>query len=185
MIAPLTYNDVQTLFNNHGYPLNPGITMFGIRAAKWEVDKWPDYIGMIDSRQMLAYSGTTMPGKSPLTRVDVNENGVFILRPNFYENCWHRGKHKGKYSALVQFGTGVFEGWRDDDKDGEFDISAKLWRDVQGLNLHTTRWDKQVIRVGDFSEGCFVVEVAKEFDKLISTIYDSDQSIFSMALFQL
>lgn len=184
MKITLTRDDIVTLFDKHGYQLQPGITMWGLRNAKWEPDKWNDYIGMIDDKDMLGFSGTTKPGKSPLMRPDVNENGVFILRPNFYENCWHKHLHKGKYRCLGQFGTGIFEGWRDNDKDGQFDIDAKLWRDVQGLNYHSTRKDKQVVRVGDFSEGCQVQEVFDEYEKIIANIYDSDQSLFSYALFQ-
>lgn len=133
----------------------------------------------------MAYSGTTDPGKSPLLKKSgVNPKGIFILQPGFYANCWHKGKHKGKYNALVQFGSGIFKGWRDNNQDGELDTTGKTYTDVQGLNFHTTRWDKKVMRVGDFSEGCMVMEVASEYDSIMmDVIYVSSQGIFSYALF--
>lgn len=185
IITKYDYDYVKTLFIRHGYLLNEKeIVMFGDRNADWQPDKWNDTLGLIHGTTAIGISGTTKPGKSPLMRTDINENGVFILRPNFYPYAFHKGKHHGKYDALVQFGDGIFEGWRDNDKDGQFDISAKLWKDVKGLNFHTTRWDKQVIRVGDFSEGCQVTEVAKEFDELMKIVYGSEQALFSYALFQ-
>lgn len=182
----LTPQQVIDTFGSHGYELNPKeIVPFAFRNAQWVPDAWDDKLGIIyDGNRIVWGMGTTQPGKSPLQRDDVNKNGVFILRPDFYKNCFQKGKHKGKYDCLVQFGSGIFKGWRDNDRDGEFDISGTLWDDVRGLNFHTTRWDKLVQRVGDFSEGCMVVHDAKKFDEIMEVVYGSDQALFSLALFQ-
>lgn len=184
----LQYEEVKTLFVRHGYPLKPNeITPFGLRSKDRTTDKWNDTLGlMYPGNKVMAFSGTTDPGASPLSSTEgVNANGIFILMPGYYENCWHRGQHKGRYNALVQFGSGVFRGWRDDDRDGILDMTGKIWTDVQGLNFHTTRWDKQVVRVGEFSHGCQVTEVAKEYDQMIEVVWPSPQKLFSYALFDM
>lgn len=185
---PVTYDYIKELFLAHNYPfLENEILPFGIRSKDTTVDKWNDTLGIVyPDKQILAYSGTTDPGASPLARTEgVNPKGIFILQPGFYKNCWHKGKHKGKYDALVQFGYGIFKGWRDNDKDGKLDFSGPTQANVTGLNFHTTRWDKQVMHVGEFSHACQVVEVAKEYDTIMSdVVFKSEQSLFSYALFQ-
>lgn len=187
----LSYDFVKSLYDEHCYPLHEGINPFAIRNKIWStkdfmaVDDFNDIIGIVYGKEVLAFSATTKPGRSPLLRDDTHPDGVFILTHGFFENCWHRGFHRGKYKALVQFGTDRFFGWRDKDKDGQFDLDGKIYRNVTGLNLHTTRWDKQVKHVGDFSEGCQVVEVAKEYDQMmVDVIWASEQSLYSYAVFK-
>jgi hypothetical protein len=185
MKKSITYDFLKSLYDGKGYPLNDHtINVFGFRSKDLTADKWNDALGIIcPGREILCFSGTTDPGASPLSKTEgVNTKGIFILQPGFYDNCWQKGMHKGKYKALVQFGS-PFKGWRDNNHDGKLDLSGKTYTDVQGLNFHTTRWDKQVMRVGDFSEGCQVTEVAAEFDQFIAKIYGSSQSLFSYALF--
>lgn len=185
MKRSITYDQVVKLYTNHGYPFDSkAINVFGIRCKNLVPDKFDDTLGIcFPDKQIIAVSGTTDPGRSWLSK-DGNVDGVFILKPGFYKNCWHKGLHHGKYKALVQFGDGIFKGYRDNDKDGNLDLTGKEWDNVKGLNFHTTRWDVQVQRVGDFSAGCQVTEVAKEYDKImIEQIYNSTQSIFSYALF--
>lgn len=187
MQTPISYNQVIDLYRSKSFPIEENaINVFGIRSKDLTADKWNDTLGIITpGKKVIALSGTTDPGKAPLSRIEkINANGVFILQPGFYKNCWHKGKHKGKYNALVQFGSGIFKGWRDNNKDGKLDLTGKIWSDVQGLNFHTTRWDLKVQRVGDFSEGCQVVEVAQEYDTIINVIYASEQPLYSYALFQ-
>jgi hypothetical protein len=182
----LSYDHVRSLFVSHGYPFDEhSIQPFGIRSKDLSADKWNDTLGIVcPDRSVIAFSGTTDPGKSPLMKTEgVNAKGIFILMPGYYKNCWQKGMHNGKYKALVQFGFGNFRGWRDNDKNGELNPVGKIYTDVTGLNFHTTRWDKQVQRVGDFSQGCQVVEVAREYDQIIDRIFNSTQSLFPYALF--
>lgn len=185
MIIDISYTAIQLLYRSHGYEFVSGINPFGIRSKDRTADKWNDILGITYEGKVIAVSGTTDPGASPLSKTEgVNKNGIFIIHEGFYKNCWQKGMHKGKYKALVQLGSGIFKGHRDNDHDGKLDFSGITWRDVYGLNFHTTRWDKQVMRVGDFSEGCQVVEVAKEYDKIINVIYASTQTVFNYALFE-
>jgi hypothetical protein len=180
----ITTDQVKALYNKHKYPISEGINVFGIRNKLWIPDDFNDTIGILWDNKVLAFSGTTKPGKHWLISDDGNKDGVFILQPGYYENCWHKGMHNGKYKALKQFGN-IFKGWRDNDLDGKFDPEGKTWTNVVGLNLHTTKWVKNDNRVvGQFSAGCQVVEVASEYDKMmVDVIYKADQSIFSYALF--
>lgn len=180
----LSFDFMKELYDQSCYPLHDGINPFAIRNNLWLPDQFNDIVGIIQGQEVIAFSGTTKPGISPLKRANVHEDGVFFLAPGFYANCWHKGFHKGKYKALVQFGTGKFKGWRDNDKDGKYDVDSALYSNVTGLNYHTTRWDRQVKNVGDFSEGCMVQEVAKEYDQImVERIWASEQSLFDFALF--
>lgn len=185
MIHAIPYDQVVAWYKAFNYPFHENaINVFGKRHKDMVPDKFDDVLGIAYNKKVIAVSGTTDPGKDSLLDA-TNKDGVFILQPGFYANCWHRGMHKGKYNALVQFGEGIFKGWRDNDDDGKFDATGKTWTNVQGLNFHTTRWDMRVSRVGKFSEGCQVVEVAQEYDPIIQAVYASNQSLFSYALFQM
>lgn len=187
MEIPLSDHEVKDLFKAHGYPLDPdAITVFAIRNEKWVVDKFNDVLGICyPGGKVLAATGTTLPGKHWLTVDDGHPDGVFILRPDFYPDCFIKRKHNGQYDALCQAGPGIFKGFRDKDMDGRFDILPVLWDNVTGLNYHTTRWERNPHRVvGKFGAGCQVVEVAQEYDKQMAVVYASTQTHFSYALFQ-
>jgi hypothetical protein len=187
MQKTISYDEIRALFKSHGFPFSEkAINIFGKRHRELVPDAFDDTLGIVlPDRTVLAYSGTTDPGRSWLLSEEGSADGCFILQPGFYENCWHRHLHHGKYKCLGQFGDNVFKGWRDNDKDGKLDLTGKTYTDVKGLNFHTTRWDVQVQRVGAFSAGCQVMEVAKEYDiVMIENIYKSIQSLFSYALFQ-
>jgi hypothetical protein len=183
MKSYISREQIVKLYADHAYPVEDGINVFGIRNIHGVVDQFDDILGIFNKDVFMAFSGTTEPGKSWLIKGG-NINGTFILQPGFYKSCWHKGKHHGEYDALVQFGSGVFKGWRDNNKDGVLDEIGKTWNDVIGLNFHTTRWDKQVQRVGDFSAGCMVIYDAHEFDQIMKVVYASTQSLFSYALFE-
>jgi hypothetical protein len=113
----------------------------------------------------LEFKCTTKPGLTGLVGEPVNKNGTFIMAPGFYNDCWIIGKHnRGKeheHDALVQRTTGVFKGWRDNNKNGKFDFDGKIYEDATGVNDHTTR-AHQINNVGGFSLGCQVTQDDKE-----------------------
>lgn len=188
MLKPLSYDAVRTLYDAQGYPIRKdGIDVFGIRSKDMTPDLWNDTIGSINhiTKKVISLSGTTDPGKSPLSKTEgINVNGIFILLAGHYPDCFMKGFHKGKYKALIQAVDGLFRGIRDNNHDGKIDMTGKIVTDVRGLNLHTTRWDKKVMHVGDFSEACQVVAVAKEYDVLMEEVYASKQKRYSYALFE-
>ena len=114
---------------------------------------------------IVTHKFTTKPGAYWLKDHVGNENGTFILKEGFYPSCWKMGEHKGKYKSLIQSEKSNFEGFRDKDKNGLPDYEGPIYKDVTGLNCHSTRFDKEVERIGAFSAGCQVRESG--FDHLV------------------
>lgn len=160
----ILYQDIRSLHKRKEYNWRDGINElnpFGIRSKDMLVDEFNDtlgvaYIDNFGNQQCLVFKGTTKPGYYWLKKKMGNVNGTFILCPGFYEDCWRLGKHKGRYDALIQKGTGIFKGWRDNDSDGELDYSGDIYDDVTGLNWHTTSFDHEIERVNAYSAGCQV-----------------------------
>ena len=72
----VSYDTIKALFDQYGYPLTDGITPFAIRNNLWIPDKFNDVLGIVNGKNVLAYSGTTKPGLSPLQRDDVHQDGA-------------------------------------------------------------------------------------------------------------
>jgi hypothetical protein len=191
----MTYADVKALYAKNSYPFYEGpynVNNYGRRNKDLTtVDKFNDIRGIayqdaFGVQHCLEWAATTKPGLKPLSGGAMNPNGVAILIPGFYAKCWVIGKHKGEYDALVQSGPGVFKVWRDNNKDGKFDFSGKIFTDVSGLNDHTTR-EHQINNVGGFSEGCMVTQDDKEH-RIKMAICERAKELynnsFSYALFQ-
>jgi len=191
----MDYQQVKALYASHGYRFYEGPYNVNNYARRNKdlttVDKFNDirgiaYTDAFGNQINLEWAATTKPGLAPLSGKAMNPNGVFILMPGFYEKCWVIGKHKGQYDALVQNGSGIFKGWRDNDKDGKLDFSGKIYTDVSGLNDHTTKV-YQIINVGGFSEGCVVTQDDKEHQikmAICGRAAELYSPVFSLALFQ-
>jgi hypothetical protein len=191
----MNYQEVKALYARHGYRFYEGpynVNNYGRRNKDLvTVDKFNDIRGIayqdaFGNQINLEWACTTKPGLAPLSGKAMNPNGVAILIPGFYQKCWVIGKHKGQYPALVQNGSGVFNVWRDNDKDGKFDFGGKVYTDVTGLNDHTTR-EYQITNVGSFSEGCVVTQDDKEHQIKMAICQRSAElysPVFSFALFQ-
>jgi hypothetical protein len=196
----MTYEEIKSLylrsekpFSTRPYELNH----FGRRNADLvTVNKWNDirgvaYVDEFNVGHVLQWRATTKPGLSALNGKPMNANGTFILMPGFYRDCWKIGKHnKGnehEHDALVQNGTGIFRGWRDNDMDGVFDFSGPIYTDVVGLNDHTTR-AHTIKHVGGFSYGCQVTWDDKEHMMKMALCFRHAEvhltEVFSYALFQ-
>jgi hypothetical protein len=192
----MTYQDVKALYAKHGYPFYETGTYNVNNYARRNkdlttVDKFNDirgvaYTDAFGNQINLEWACTTKPGLKPLSGGAMNPNGVAILIPGFYPKCWMLGRHKGEYPALVQAGAGIFKVWRDNDIDGKFDFTGRVWTDVSGLNDHTTR-EHQINNVGGFSEGCIVTQDDKEHQIKMAICLRSAElyaPIYSFALFQ-
>jgi hypothetical protein len=195
----MTYEEIKSIYIRNGYPFETKpyrINHYGRRNADLKtVDQWNDirgvaYTDMFGVGHCLEFKATTKPGLSGLQN-PINKGGTFILMPGFYQNCWKIGKHNiGKqheHEALVQNGSGIFKGWRDNNKDGVFDFSGKIYRDVTGLNDHGAR-TFDVIRVGGFSLACQVThEMFEQELKMTLAKRDAELNltdVTSYALFQ-
>lgn len=159
-------------YDSGAYNVNIG----GIRNPSTEVDKFNDlifvaYLDEFRNQQCLLFAATTKPGLTYLKDKLGSADGTAILIPGQYPKSLVLGLHNQgtphEHKAFRQAGPGVFKVWRDKNSDGKLDYSGKIYDDVKGLNLHTTR-EFQVSRVGGFSAACQVVEDDKEHRILIS-----------------
>jgi hypothetical protein len=191
----LTYDIVGKMYADLGYRFyNEGkcnVNIFGVRKSL-QVDIFNDIIGIAyrdenDAPQLKAFVGTTDPGLYWLKNKLGNVNGTFILKPGYYPKCWKIGQHKGEYEALVQSVSGLFQGWRDNDSDGELDMNGKIFTDVAGLNLHTTSHLRGMAdKVGAYSAACQVIRYVADYRQLMSIVKKSAElygNQFSYALF--
>lgn len=167
----ITYDWIQQQYSAKGYPfITTGKFMpnyFGIRSKDMIVDEFNDVLGVafldgFGNKQCLTFEGTTKPGLYYLKNKLGNVKGTFILRPGYHKDCWIPGLHNGKTPALVQAAPGVFKGWRDNDADGQLDMTGPIYTDAGGVNGHTTSQLNEIEKVGAYSAGCQVVQDDKE-----------------------
>jgi hypothetical protein len=191
----LTYDKVSKMYADAGYRFYDGgkfnVNIFGIRKDL-TVDLFNDIIGIAyrdehNNPVLKAYEGTTDPGYYWLKNKLGGIGGTFILAPGYYPKCWKNGLHHGEYEALVQSGPDVFKGWRDNNSDGELDMSGPIVTDVQGLNLHTTSHLRGFAqKVGAYSAACQVIKYTKNHLELMGIVKKSRDlygEFFSYALF--
>lgn len=128
---------------------------------------WHESDGSIEVRETLK-GFTTDPGLKNL-KAPVNSKGCAILAPGWHRKIWVKGKHKGQYSALVQYAD--CKVFRDNTKDGEFDFNpAKLDVGKFGINLHRANAKMTSIQVDGWSAGCQVVADPREFASLMERV---------------
>ena len=158
----MIYSEVKAMFECLGHRFYDSgyfnVNLFGIRR-KTKVDEFDDILGIayrddFGNGIVLEHKGTTDPGKYWLETKMGNVQGTAILIPGHYPRCWQIGDHKG-YPALVQKGM-PFKVWRDNDQDGDLDFGGKEYKDVTGLNMHTTSFLSEIEKVGAYSAGCQV-----------------------------
>lgn len=111
------------------------------------------------------YAATTEPGKKGMQEGKA-KGGVFILKPGQYRGSHELGLHQGKYQALRQ--CGALRGWRDGDRDLEFDYvnEQEVWN--AGVNIHKAGTNSTYVE--NWSEGCQVFKVAQDFDEFMEVI---------------
>lgn len=168
MKLKLTFDDIKKVTQQKGYVWWEGeydVFHYGIRSRSLLVDLWNDilgvcYIDKFGNKINLMHKGSTKPGLNWLKDKMGNINGTAILQPGQYRRCWTIGLHNG-YPALVQSQLGVFNAWRDNNKDGRFDFQGATYTDVTGLNMHTESLIRDTDKVGLYSAGCQV----RAFDK--------------------
>lgn len=169
----LSYAFIESVYKKYGYPFLTGPFQDNIGAFRSAdlktVNLYNDVIfhafkDAFGNGIVLAFRGTTKPGLYWLKNKLGGVKGTFILAPGFYEGAFKLGQHHvGKpnaYDAFVQAKQGLFKGWRDNDSDGEFDMTGDpTFTDVQGLNQHH---GADSALVGPYSAACMVIEQDKE-----------------------
>ena len=120
---------------------------------------------------------TTKPGQSVIlnTKGDTHSKGAAIVKEGWYPDVWHHGKHQGKYNALRQTDgvTKPIAITRDNTQFGRGGNKYEL-RILSGTtevgypctNLHKS--GKNSTYVNNWSAGCQVFKVEKEFEEMLS-----------------
>ncbi len=172
------------------------VFIYGIRKIKGKVNLYDDTLGIayIDDKnnQIVAeFEGTTDPGLYYLKQKLGNKKGTAILCPGQYRHCWELGKHgKYKQEALVQSKKAKFKVWRDNNNDGQLDFKGKIFDDVSGLNLHTTRYTNETVEnsfVNSWSAGCQVIKNPTNHSHIMTILNISAKRFgdsFSYTLFE-
>ena len=173
----IKYQQIKAIYEGLGHRFfdngNWNVNLFGIRTCYDVVDEFNDYLGIAyrDERgieRCIIHPGTTKPGLYWLAQNLGNPQGTFILAPGQYPQCWKIGQHKG-YEALAQVGS-PFLGWRDDDQDSMLDPNGKMYKDVTGLNMHTTSFINHKEKVGAYSAGCQVRQRATHHTEVMAIL---------------
>lgn len=171
------------------------VNIWGIRKRFGKTDLFDDLLGVSCGDEQgnivhLFHEATVDPGLFYLKNELLNPKGTFVLKPGQYRGCWEKGKHKGKYIALVQKqGYSKFQGWRDNRLDGEIqrqlDVNGNFYQDVSGMNMHRSSETLSSI-IGKFSAGCQVRQVNAQHKAIMTVIDKSLQRFgnsFSYTLF--
>lgn len=88
-----------------------------------------------------------------------NDNGTAILVPGQYRGAFIIGKHKGQYTALVQYKPVTV--YRDRNKDHTID-TGRTETGMFGINIHKA--GRKSVQVDRWSAGCQVFAVEKDFN---------------------
>lgn len=191
----LDFSSLFQTYSRKGYPFYDtgrfNVNLFGIRNSENVVDEFNDILGLcylddFSRPNVLLIKGTTKPGAYWLGQKMGNSKGTFVLAEGYYRHGFIKGKHKGQYDCLVQNGSGIFKGYRDDNKNGIIDYDGPMHDDVTGLNFHTTSFLNDKEKVGAYSAGCQVSQDDKDHLTFMPIIYKSMEiygSRVSYALF--
>jgi hypothetical protein len=156
------------------------INIFGIRYNN-KNDLFDDTIGYFDlNGNIFVYKGTTEPSQY-WTLKPMRKKGAARLIIGFHEGIWERGKHRGKYDALVQ--RNKCKIIRDSNKNQKSDEKI-IKEGLFGINLHRASKYKILNKIGKYSAGCQVIQNPSEFNKIMDIVYfKTDQPRFNYNLF--
>jgi hypothetical protein len=160
-------------FENGDYNLN----IVGVRDASkgaQATNEFDDYITLsykINGEwQFHSFKATTEPSphylKSPL-----NKKGTAILKPSQYRGAYAIGLHQGQYEALRQ--VGELRVYRDNDRDGEYDLVNETSSFNDGINIHRASPTGTSIYINKWSAGCQVIADIKNWNTFISLVKKS------------
>lgn len=190
----LDYQSLSEVYRKMGYPFFEGafnVNLGGFRNTSPTVDEFNDvlfvaYQDDFGRGNLVTVRGTTKPGAYWLGGKMGNPEGTFILGEGYHKSCFKKGYHKQQYQCLVQAKSDSFWGYRDKDKDGLIDYSGKIYKDVTGLNFHTTSFLNNKSKVGAYSAGCQVAQDDKDLLTILPVVFKSMElygDVVSYALF--
>ena len=111
------------------------------------------------------YQITTDPGLTYL-EYPINESGTAILKEGQYRNAYKIGKHRNKYTALVQAKPVTVI--RDFNRDSKLDFnSGKEQTGMFGINIHRSSANGESTLVNKWSAGCQVFSKISQYNEFI------------------
>lgn len=123
------------------------------------------YLDATGVRRVERWHATTDPGRKSLEK-PMHPAGCFTMAPGQIRGLWTRGQHRGRYAALVHRDAVIVPGWRGADR-------TKVWRDAQGINLHTTSGRAEL--VDNWSAGCIVLRYPADLTRALA-LYDAQHA---------
>lgn len=172
MFFPWTAKQVIDAATRIGYAVfkrEHDLNLIGIRTKDDTANTFNDWFTVSHLRAngtwaFYAFQATTDPGL--YWRINpINVNGTAIVVPGQYRGLWGRGKHQGKYDALVQ--VGKIKVYRDANKNAKLE-AGKVEEGLFGINCHRANPDKASAQVDKWSAGCQVLADPDDFAFLLT-----------------
>lgn len=154
----------------------PEFIIIGIRNEEGlKEDVINDFLGYLYKDELFLARGTTDPGVYWTTSKERNRKGTFHLSTGYHKRIWCMGIHKG-YEALVNNWRYCLptKGWRDSDYNFEYNNKDIIVKDYFGINFHRMHPISIVDRIGKYSGGCQVINVNKDFQKILKKFKSTD-----------
>lgn len=183
-----TVEYLQEYYDKYGGVWDPEINIFGIRSEEGKLtDKFQDHIGVAfldrlsGTWQWRLYRGTTRPGRPrALDASAEGGKGASYMSLGWHAGIWVIGPHRGPRRpdgtqfivdpALIALGAAQ-RVWNDSNQNGEQDADEKTvlrWNDDNCHAASASYTGKASETVGNYSWGCQVIQVRREWDEFIS-----------------
>ena len=183
-----------------GYPLDKSgdINIIGIEGmdkdGKLNDDKYNEFndllgILLFDPKSGIPYFehldvGSTEPGRGAYTGKNRSKHGPARMSLGYHKNIWIRGKHRGKYDALCQWGSGKARYTRDVNKDYSRSGDREYDNGI-GINWHAAGkpgYTPPINDISEWSHGCQVIRGWDNFVRQRESVYASPKKEFSYVL---
>ena len=149
---------------------NFNLNIIGVRTRSRVANEFDDdlYVVYKEDGQWVqhVYSITTDPGLYWLENPS-RVSGTAILKAGQYRSAFTIGKHRGRYTALVQ--SGPVDVYRDSNRDAFIDMEeSSVQTGFFGINIHRSSSSGSSPAVNKWSAGCQVFQFTAEYDSFIA-----------------
>lgn len=147
------------------------LNIIGLRNLETKANRFDDEIHVIyrdQSGKTLhhIYKVTTDPGTYWLKNPSMPK-GTAILKEGQYRNAFALGKHRGKYTALVQAKPVIV--YRDYDRDAVLDMNNGTEEvGMFGIEIHRAASSGTTNAIDEYSAGCQVFQNVTDFNEFIA-----------------
>ena len=153
-------------FKSGDYNLN----IIGVRSRARVANSFDDTMYVVYKEDGVwvqhEYSITTDPGLYWLENPS-RVAGTAILKSGQYRSAFSIGKHRGRYTALVQ--SGPVDVYRDSNRDSHIDMEeTSIQTGFFGINIHRSSSSGSSPAVNKWSAGCQVFQNTAEYDSFIA-----------------